>query len=194
LTPSVGAGLATDFTGMLATDRYTETRTYAGYLMDQFELTPEWKLLGGVRYDVFSASQNDRLNDANDFGRIDRQWNPRAGIVWQPTKAQSYYFSYGTSFNPSAEAYSLSEATNTLAPEKNRNFEIGVKYDLFDGRLSATLFFSDPESRRRTGDRGHLRRTHGQTGGRRHSAVSGLQSAPGGAGHARRKAGPVFLD
>lgn len=138
LTPSVGAGLATDFTGTLATDRYTETRTYAGYLMDQFELTPEWKLLGGVRYDVFSASQNDRLNDSNDFGRIDRQWNPRAGIVWQPTKAQSYYFSYGTSFNPSAEAYSLSEATNTLPPEKNRNFELGAKYDLFNGRLSAT--------------------------------------------------------
>jgi catecholate siderophore receptor len=138
LTPSVGAGLATDFTGTLATDRYTETRTYAGYLMDQFELTPELKLLGGVRYDVFSASVDDRLNDANDFGRIDRQWNPRAGLVWQPTKAQSYYFSYGTSFNPSAETYSLSETTSTLPPEKNRNFEIGAKYDLFDGRLSAT--------------------------------------------------------
>jgi len=138
LTPSVGSGLATDFSGTLATDRYTETRTYAGYLMDQFELTPEWKLLAGVRYDVFSAAQNDRLNNANDFGRIDRQWNPRAGIVWQPTKAQSYYFSYGTSFNPSAEAYSLSETTNTLPPEKNRNFEIGAKYDLFDGKLSAT--------------------------------------------------------
>jgi catecholate siderophore receptor len=138
LTSSVGSGLATDFSGTLATDRYTETRTYAGYLMDQFELTPELKLLGGVRYDVFSASQDDRLSDANDFGRIDRQWNPRAGIVWQPTKAQSYYFSYGTSFNPSAETFSLSEATSTLPPEKNRNFEIGAKYDLFDGRLSAT--------------------------------------------------------
>lgn len=138
LTPSVGSGLATDFSGTLATDRYTETRTYAGYLMDQFELSPEWKLLAGVRYDVFSAAQNDRLNNANDFARIDRQWNPRAGIVWQPGKAQSYYFSYGTSFNPSAETYSLSEASNTLPPEKNRNFEIGAKYDLFGGRLAAT--------------------------------------------------------
>jgi catecholate siderophore receptor len=138
LTPSVDAGLATDFSGTLATDRYTETRTYAGYLMDQFELSPEWKLLAGVRYDVFSAAQNDRLNNANNFARIDRQWNPRAGIVWQPSKAQSYYFSYGTSFNPSAEAYSLSETTNTLPPEKNRNFEIGAKYDLFGGRLAAT--------------------------------------------------------
>ncbi|EIC28217.1 MULTISPECIES: TonB-dependent receptor [Methylomicrobium] len=96
------------------------------------------KLLGGVRYDVFSASQNDRLNDASDFERIDRQWNPRAGIVWQPTKAQSYDFSYGTSFNPSAEAYALSNQTGPLPPERNRNFEIGAKYDLFDGRLSAT--------------------------------------------------------
>jgi catecholate siderophore receptor len=138
LTASVGAGLAADFSGKLNTDRYTETRTYAGYLMDQFELTSELKLLGGVRYDVFSASQNDRLNNANNFERIDRQWNPRAGIVWQPTRAQSYYFSYGTSFNPSAETYSLSETTSTLPPEKNRNFEIGAKYDLFDGRLAAT--------------------------------------------------------
>jgi catecholate siderophore receptor len=153
LTPSVGAGLATDFSGTLATDRYTETRTYAGYLMDQFELTPELKLLGGVRYDVFSASQDDRLDDANDFGRIDRQWNPRAGIVWQPTKAQSYYFSYGTSFNPSAEAYSLSTTTANLAPEKNRNFEIGAKYDLFDGRLSATAaLFRLEKTNARTAD------------------------------------------
>ncbi len=138
MTPSVGSGQATDFSGNLATNRYTETRTYAGYLMDQFELTSQWKLLAGVRHDVFSAAQDDRLRDANDFGRIDRQWNPRAGIVWQPTTAQSYYFSYGTSFNPSAEAYSLSEASNTLPPEKNRNFEIGAKYDLFDSTLSAT--------------------------------------------------------
>ncbi len=138
LTASVGAGLAADFSGTLNTDRYTESRTYAGYLMDQFELSPEWKLLAGMRYDVFSASQNDRLNNANDFARIDRQWNPRAGIVWQPTQLQSYYFSYGTSFNPSAETYSLSESTNTLPPEKNRNFEIGAKYDLFDGRMAAT--------------------------------------------------------
>lgn len=131
VTPvSIFNPIVTPSVGTLAIDRYTETRTYAGYLMDRIELTPQWKLLAGVRNDVFSAAQDDRLSAANDFGRIDHQWNPRAGIVWQPTKTQSYYFSYGTSFNPSAEAYSLSEATNTLPPEKNRNFEIGAKYDL----------------------------------------------------------------
>ncbi|WP_442498210.1 TonB-dependent receptor [Methylobacter sp. sgz302048] len=138
LTPTVGAGRANDFSGTLATNRITQTQTYAGYVLDQFELSPQWKLLAGARYDVFEAEQDDLLNDANDLSRTDRQWSPRGGIVWQPTENQSYYFSYGTSFNPSAESYSLSAATANLPPEKNRNFEIGGKFDLFDGRLSAT--------------------------------------------------------
>jgi catecholate siderophore receptor len=138
LTPTVGAGRADDFSGTLATNRITQTQTYAGYVLDQFELSPQWKLLAGARYDVFEAEQDDLLDDANDLSRTDRQWSPRGGIVWQPADNQSYYFSYGTSFNPSAESYSLSAATANLPPERNRNFEIGGKFDLFDGRLSAT--------------------------------------------------------
>ncbi|QSA96932.1 TonB-dependent siderophore receptor [Methylococcus sp. EFPC2] len=138
LTPTVGAGRANNFTGTLATNRLTTSQTYAGYLMDQIELTPEWKLLGGARYDVFEAKQEDRLSNAGNFARTDRQWNPRAGLVWQPVKWQSYYFSYGTSFNPSAEAYSLSTTTSNIGPEQNQNLEVGAKLDLFDGRLSAT--------------------------------------------------------
>jgi len=150
---SSSKGLASDFSGTLATDRFTQTQTYAGYAMDQFELTPEWKLLAGGRYDVFEAEQNDELNDANDLSRTDRQWSPRAGIVWQPSKAQSYYFSYGSSFNPSAESYSLSAATANLPPEQNRNFEVGAKFDLFDGRLSATgAVFRLEKSNARTAD------------------------------------------
>ncbi|PPD41282.1 MAG: TonB-dependent siderophore receptor [Methylobacter sp.] len=130
-------GLATDFSGTLTTDRYTKAQTYAGYVLDQFEISPEWKVLVGTRYDQFDAQQLDRV--ATDrFSRSDSQWSPRSGLVWQPDKVQSYYFSYGTSFNPSAESLSLSESTANLPPEQNRNFEIGAKYDLFGGRLSAT--------------------------------------------------------
>jgi catecholate siderophore receptor len=135
---TVGAGRANDFSGVLATDRLTKTETVAGYVLDQLELTPEWKLLAGARYDVFQARQDDRLANSNDFERTDRQWNPRAGLVWQPKDWQSYYFSYGTSFNPSAETFSLASNTANLKPEQNQNYEVGTKLDLFDGRLSAT--------------------------------------------------------
>lgn len=136
VTPTVGAGRANDFSGILATDRITDTETVAGYVLDQFEITPEWKLLGGVRYDVFEAKQDDRVA-TGDFSRTDKEWSPRSGIVWQPTDWQSYYFSYGSSFNPSAEALSLNVSTANLPPEDNRNFEVGAKLDLLNGRLAA---------------------------------------------------------
>lgn len=130
-------GLASDFSGTLATDRYTKAQTYAGYVLDQFEITPEWKLLAGTRYDQFDAQQLDRIS-TNNFSRSDSQWSPRSGLVWQPDKAQSYYFSYGTSFNPSAESLSITAANANLPPEHNQNFEIGAKYDVFGGRLGVT--------------------------------------------------------
>ncbi|QPK61502.1 TonB-dependent siderophore receptor [Methylomonas sp. LL1] len=137
ITGSVGRGLASDFSGTLATDRLTHAQTYAGYVLDQFEINPEWKLLGGTRYDVFDAQQEDRLGVANFESSVD-QWSPRGGIVWQPSKSQSYYFSYGKSFNPSAESLSLAANNAELPPEQNHNYEIGAKLDFFDGRLSAT--------------------------------------------------------
>ncbi len=131
------SGLAYDFSGVLATNRLTRAQTYAGYLMDQFEITPEWKILGGTRYDVFEAQQIDRISTGN-FDSSVSQWSPRGGIIWQPSKEQSYYFSYGKSFNPSAESLSLSANNANLPPEQNHNYEIGAKWDLFDGKLSAT--------------------------------------------------------
>ncbi|MCQ8183578.1 TonB-dependent siderophore receptor [Methylomonas sp. SURF-1] len=131
------SGMAYDFSGFLATNRLTRAQTYAGYLMDQFEITPEWKILGGTRYDVFEAQQIDRISTGN-FDTSVSQWSPRGGIIWQPSKEQSYYFSYGKSFNPSAESLSLSANNANLPPEQNHNYEIGAKWDLFDGKLSAT--------------------------------------------------------
>jgi len=138
LKASVGAGLASDFSGTLSTNRLTHAQTYAGYLMDEFEINEQWKLVGGTRYDVFEVQQEDLLNSANNFDASVSQFSPRGGIVWQPTNWQSYYFSYGKSFNPSAESLSLSASNANLPPEQNNNYEIGAKLDLFDGKLSAT--------------------------------------------------------
>jgi len=57
------------------------------------------------------------------------------GIIYQPTDTQSYYASYGTSFNPSADTYSLDPLGSNTPPEKSRNMEIGAKWDLLDGNL-----------------------------------------------------------
>src|SRR3981081_65935 len=61
----------------------------------------------------------------------------RAGAIIEPTRAQSYYFSYSTSFNPSLEQLVTTTGTSQpLPPEQNEAFEGGVKYEFLNGNLS----------------------------------------------------------
>jgi catecholate siderophore receptor len=62
----------------------------------------------------------------------------RGGVIYQPSDEQSYYASYGTSFNPSLQNLTTIAGQQNLAPEKNRAYEVGAKWDLFDGNLSLT--------------------------------------------------------
>ena len=64
------------------------------------------------------------------LSRTDEALSPRAALVFLPTKTQTYYFSYGTSFNPSAEALVLALNNAGTEPEKNETFELGAKWDL----------------------------------------------------------------
>ncbi|HJQ62581.1 MAG TPA: TonB-dependent receptor, partial [Burkholderiales bacterium] len=102
-----------------------------------------------LRWDRFDADTTQIEHDASGavtsataLSKLDRMWSTRAGLIYQPTDFQSYYVSYGTSFNPSAEAISQSDTTANLDPEKNRSYEAGAKWDLLRGNvlLNAALF------------------------------------------------------
>jgi catecholate siderophore receptor len=87
--------------------------------------------------------------------RLDRKPSWRAAAIFKPTSYGSIYFDYGTSFNPSAEALSLTvgpagTGTANLAPEFNRSYEVGTKWDLNNARLSlrADLFRTTKDNAR----------------------------------------------
>ncbi|MFP3617412.1 TonB-dependent receptor, partial [Paraburkholderia sp. SIMBA_050] len=69
----------------------------------------------------------------------DTAWSPRLGLVWQPTRTQSYYVSWSRSFQPSGEAFSLAANNAELAPEITTNTEIGAKYDWLGGKATTTI-------------------------------------------------------
>ena len=130
----------------------TQADTLAVYVNDQIELSPQWKLVGGVRNERFRVHSElvkytlppgfpvDTTEAASP--KSETMWSPRAGLLFQPDEAQTYYASYGTSFNPSAEFVTQSASTAALRAERNRSFELGAKLDLLDGELSlnAALF------------------------------------------------------
>ena len=125
-----------DFTEFSAQSTST-LKTRGLYVQDFVELGSGIKALVGVRHDRFE--QRTRLiipAAAEPLHRIDRKWSPRAGLIFQPDEAQSYYASWSTSFQPSAETFALAANNQDIAPEKTTNKEIGAKYTLLDNRLN----------------------------------------------------------
>ncbi|WP_454764994.1 TonB-dependent receptor [Cupriavidus campinensis] len=113
--------------------------TLAFYTQDMISFSEQWKALVGVRYDNFQQETLNRIAGQQNLSRTDNAWSPRAGLVWQPSKAQSYYVSWSRSFQPSGEAFALAANNAELAPEKTNNAEVGAKYDWLDGKASTTI-------------------------------------------------------
>jgi len=118
--------------------------TVAAYFNDMLELNSTVKLVGGLRYDRFTASITNSINSTNTPGSTAIPFanqsigftSVRLGSIWQPDAKQSYYVSYGTSFNPSLEQLTGTIGQQSLAPEKNRSYELGAKWDLLNGNLA----------------------------------------------------------
>ncbi len=108
---------------------------YGVYLQDLISFGDHWKLLLGGRFDT-AKTRFDR-NDVNVTDKWDQAFSPRAGLVYQPIDDISIYASYTTSFLPPLSGASFDG--EEFEPEEGEQFEIGVKRDWFDGRLSTTL-------------------------------------------------------
>ncbi len=123
----------------------TKTDTLAGYFEDSIELGDHWNLVGAIRVDQFHANFVQPLGTATHFDHTDVIPSPRAALVYKPTDAASFYVSYGTSFDPSAENLSLSATNANLPPEKDQTFEAGGKVVVLGGKLSLTGAVFDTE-------------------------------------------------
>lgn len=132
------------------------------YVQDMIQVAPHWKVLAGLRYDTMDGSfdsiattgvvstSNQRIAD----------WSKRFGVLYQPDSTTSYHFSYGTSFNTSADTYSYGTSSNAATqalwantdPEQSRNIEFGAKLDSADKRFTTrlALFHSTKYNERNT--------------------------------------------
>jgi catecholate siderophore receptor len=150
---------------------HVTSTSYGLYLLDTMQFGRYWELVGGARFDRFYTEEKSIAYPAPVMAaggavtqgpptitypnRLDRKPSWRAAAVFKPTSYGSIYFDYGTSFNPSAEALSLTVGANgtgtaNLSPEFNRSYEVGSKWDLTNARLSlrADLFRTTKDNAR----------------------------------------------
>lgn len=132
-------------------DNHLTAKVAAAYVQDQVELTKHVQLLAGARFDRFDLDFNNKRN-TDDFSRTDDLFSPRAGLVVKPIEPLSLYASYSISYLPSSgdQFSSLTSITDTLKPEKFRNYEIGAKWDLRDVSLTAAVYQLDRTRTRAT--------------------------------------------
>ena len=105
-------------------------KTVAFYGQDMIEFIPHWKVMMGMRRDNLNA---DYSNGASvDYGEN----SYRAGLSFQPNDISHYYVAANNSFSPTADLYQFTPASVKYDPEYSRNYEVGAKWELFDGNLS----------------------------------------------------------
>ena len=144
-------------------ENVSKADTVAVYGLDQIELSPQWKLVAGLRYEWYdSQTQQNSLNNigtnVGPFSRTDNLWSGRLGAIWQPTQAQSYYVSWGNAYNPSGElgvygasATNLTAVTALLEPEETENYEVGAQWDFTNAlRLRTAVFRTEKQNARFT--------------------------------------------
>ncbi|WP_404479016.1 TonB-dependent receptor [Novosphingobium sp. BL-52-GroH] len=119
------------------------------FASDHIWFTDTVSLLAGLRWDSYHAKS--AASDANgDYAAWTSSktnfLSPKASLMWEPTRGQTYYVSYARSFTPQGAnptfQGTVSASEPNLDPDKNRTFEIGGKWSFLDDRLgaSAALF------------------------------------------------------
>jgi len=106
------------------------------YLQDLISFTDNLKLLIGGRFDFIDYESIDLLA-SETTSLYDDAFSPRIGLVYQPSETVSLYGSYTRSFEPNL--FSRTADGSRLDPERGTQYEVGVRSEFLDRRLSAGL-------------------------------------------------------
>ncbi|WP_158796045.1 TonB-dependent receptor [Pedobacter sp. L105] len=127
-----------------ANNSNTNQQTYSAYVSDVLNITSSLSAMASLRIDRF---QNSGLTiaAADKYGQT--ALSPKFGLVYQLLKDKlSVFGNYMNGFTNSApvnyDDNGISK-TITFKPEEANQWETGIKTDLFDGKLSASLSYYD---------------------------------------------------
>lgn len=134
-------GNAAECTSVSASDSDQRIRqeSYSGYAQDSLYLTDEWIAVAAMRYMYFTeyAGKGRPFNVNTDSS--DSKWVPKFGLVYKATPQISYYGNVARSVVPQ---YSIANYIGSLPPETSTAYELGAKFDLFNGITSTIALFN----------------------------------------------------
>lgn len=125
--------------GSLLRDDTEKQESYGVYIQDQIDLSEQWKVQIGGRYDRFEQSIASHKN--NTISEQEQStFSPRAGIVYEYSDNIQYYASYAQGFRPNTGA---DLNGNAFEPETTKSIETGMKFSTADLNASVALFHAE---------------------------------------------------
>ncbi|MGD1918164.1 MAG: TonB-dependent siderophore receptor [Pleurocapsa sp.] len=131
-------------------DQFTKNNEIGLYLQDQISFTDNLIVALGGRMKFANTEFIDGADPNLSAETSESDFSPRAGLIYKPTENISLYASYTESFLPNAgRARDFDPETlqpvlgEEFEPETGRQYEVGIKSELFDDKLLATLALFD---------------------------------------------------
>lgn len=127
----------------------------SAYLQTDLDLGPKTTFTLGARVDDFKRSVNyGRTASGTDttaarrVSDSDRRISPKLAVVHRLSDQVSAFAAYGEGFSPAfGPIWSFSGRNTSLRPELARNFEVGLKSVMADGRVAVTAALYQLERR-----------------------------------------------
>jgi len=118
------------------TDFFEQTKSHALNLQDQIVFTDRLRGVVGARFEHFEQSTDDFTRNHIKSRQTHDALTQRAGLLYQLTPQVGVFANASTSFKPNS---GLDANGKTFKPEEGVGYEVGIKSELFDDRLSTTL-------------------------------------------------------
>ena len=128
-----------------ATDRTTQYEDSSIYVGTTLGLLEErLLLLAGMRLTTTRNQLSDHLNSETGPHFTEQQLTPQYGVLYKLDPQLALFASYAESFLPGSQLLSSPDGSTSAAePTQGKGFDIGIKADLLEGKLSGTLTFFD---------------------------------------------------
>ncbi|MBM9488706.1 TonB-dependent siderophore receptor [Pseudomonas sp. ICBG1301] len=127
------------------TDVYEQVKSQALNLQDQIVFTDRLRGMLGARLEHVEQSTEDFTRNHAKSRQTHYTLTQRAGLLYQLTPQVGLFANASTSFKPNN---GLDAGGKSFKPEEGVGYEVGIKSELFDDRLSTTLaaFHIDKEN------------------------------------------------
>jgi iron complex outermembrane receptor protein len=135
-----------------STNNRSVTRNSAGYgVLNASLLEDRVSVVAGLRYNKSTGSTDNFLNPAGNLAKVsNKKTTPQLGLGWKPARDVMLYGSYSQSYVLNAAALQIQGVpSGPAAPTISEGYELGVKTDFLNGRVSSTVavFQTEQEDR-----------------------------------------------